>query len=40
MLYDLTSVFVEGRRCPLARRGYSRDVMEGTLLVEFGIFAN
>ena len=25
VLYDLTSVWLEGRHCPLGRRGYSRD---------------
>ena len=25
VLYDLTSSYLEGRRCPLARRGHSRD---------------
>ena len=25
VLYDLTSVWLEGRRCPLGRRGYSRE---------------
>ena len=25
MLYDVTSTYFEGRTCPLARRGYSRD---------------
>jgi transposase len=40
VLYDLTSVVVEGRHCPLARRGYSRDGKKGTLQVEFGILAD
>jgi transposase len=25
VLYDVTSTYLEGRRCPLARHGYSRD---------------
>ena len=29
MLYDLTSVWMEGRSCPLARRGHSRDGKKG-----------
>jgi hypothetical protein len=37
VLYDLTSTSVEGRRCPLARRGYSRDGRPGTLQVEYGL---
>ena len=27
VLYDLTSVWMEGRTCPLAKRGHSRDGM-------------
>ena len=37
VLYDLTSTVVEGRHCPLARRGYSRDGRPGTRQVEFGL---
>jgi len=37
VLYDLTSAVVEGRHCPLARRGYSRDGRAGSLQVEFGL---
>ena len=37
VLYDLTSTSVEGRRCPLAKRGYSRDGRPGTLQVEYGL---
>ena len=37
VLYDLTSVVIEGQHCPLARRGYSRDGRRGTLQVEFGL---
>ena len=36
VLYDLTSVWLEGRRCPLAKRGYSRDGKKGKLQIEFG----
>lgn len=36
-LYDLSSVYLEGSHCPLARRGYSRDGMPGTLQIEFGM---
>ncbi len=31
VLYDLTSVYMEGTTCPLARRGSSRDGTRGTL---------
>jgi hypothetical protein len=37
VLYDLTSTSVEGRHCPLARRGYSRDGRPGMLQIEYGL---
>jgi hypothetical protein len=37
VLYDLTSTWFEGRHCPLARRGYSRDGKPGMLQVEYGL---
>ncbi len=37
VLYDLTSTWLEGRHCPLARRGYSRDGKTGTLQIEYGL---
>ncbi len=37
VLYDLTSVYLEGRRCPLAKHGYSRDGKRGKLQIEFGL---
>ena len=37
VLYDLTSSVVEGRHCPLAKRGYSRDGRAGSLQVEYGL---
>jgi hypothetical protein len=37
VLYDLTSTWFEGRHCPLARRGYSRDGRPGMLQVEYGL---
>jgi hypothetical protein len=37
VLYDLTSTWMEGRHCPLARRGYSRDGKTGTLQIEYGL---
>ncbi|MCY4188317.1 MAG: IS1634 family transposase, partial [Bryobacterales bacterium] len=37
VLYDLTSVYLEGRHCPLAKRGYSRDGKKGKLQIEFGL---
>jgi len=40
VLYDLTSTLVEGRRCPLAKRGYSRDGRPGTLQVEYGLLTD
>ena len=40
VLYDLTSVYVEGRCCPLAKRGHSRDGKRGKLQIEFGLLCN
>jgi hypothetical protein len=37
VLYDLTSSVIEGRHCPLAQRGYSRDGRPGTRQVEYGL---
>jgi len=40
ILYDLTSVWMEGRSCPLAKRGYSRDGKKGKLQIEFGLLCD
>ena len=40
VLYDLTSTYFEGRACPLAHRGYSRDGKKGTLQIEFGLLCD
>ena len=40
VLYDLTSVYLEGSKCELARRGYSRDGKRGLPQIEFGIITN
>ena len=37
MLYDLSSSYVEGRCCPLASLGYSRDGKKGMLQVNYGL---
>ena len=37
VLYDLTSTYFEGRRCPLAQRGYSRDGKKGKLQIVIGL---
>ena len=37
VLYDVTSSYFEGRKCPLARRGYSRDGRKGTLQIVIGL---
>ncbi|MGH7429375.1 MAG: IS1634 family transposase, partial [Candidatus Methylomirabilaceae bacterium] len=39
-LYDVTSTYFEGRHCPLARLGYSRDGKRGTLQIVFGLLTN
>ena len=40
VLYDLTSVWMEGRACPLARRGHSRDGKRDKLQIEFGLLCD
>ncbi len=37
VLYDVTSTYFEGRTCPLARLGYSRDGKRGKLQIVFGL---
>jgi Transposase DDE domain len=37
VLYDLSSSYFEGRSCPLAALGYSRDGRRGTLQVTYGL---
>ena len=36
-LFDLSSSWLEGRHCPLAARGYSRDGKKGKLQIEYGL---
>lgn len=40
VLYDLTSTWYEGRTCPLAKIGHSRDGRKGTLQILFGLICN
>ncbi|MDA1096175.1 MAG: IS1634 family transposase [Chloroflexi bacterium] len=40
VLYDLTSAYMEGEQCPLAKRGYSRDGKPGKVQIEFGLLTN
>lgn len=40
MLYDVTSSYFEGRTCPLARRGYSRDGRRDKLQIVFGLLCS
>ena len=40
VLYDLTSTWYEGRTCPLAKRGHSRDKKTGKLQIEFGLLCD
>jgi Transposase DDE domain len=40
VLYDLTSTYLEGRCCPLARRGYSRDGRSDKLQIVFGLICS
>jgi hypothetical protein len=40
VLYDLTSTYLEGRRCELARHGYSRDGRPDRAQVVFGLLTD
>ena len=40
VLYDLSSSYVEGSHCPLAKLGYSRDGKKGTLQIEYGLLTD
>ena len=40
VIYDVTSTYFEGRSCPLAQRGYSRDGKGGTLQIVFGLLCD
>ena len=37
VLYDVSSSYMQGRCCPLAKRGYSRDGRKGTLQIVYGL---
>jgi len=40
ILYDLTSTYFEGRTCPLAKFGHSRDGKRGKLQIVFGLLCS
>lgn len=40
VLYDLSSSYFEGRHCPLAKLGYSRDGKRGTLQITYGLLCD
>jgi hypothetical protein len=40
VLYDVSSSYFEGRTCPLAKLGYSRDGKRGTLQVIYGLLCD
>jgi len=40
VLYDLTSTYFEGRHCPLAQLGYSRDGKKGKRQIVFGLLCD
>lgn len=40
VLYDVTSTYVEGRHCPLARHGYSRDHRPDRSQIVFGLLTD
>lgn len=37
LLYDVTSTYFEGRKCPLAKYGHNRDQKKGKLQIVFGL---
>ncbi|WP_298443801.1 IS1634 family transposase [Ferrimicrobium sp.] len=39
LLYDLSSSYMEGTKCPLSHYGYSRDKKQGKLQIEYGVVA-
>jgi transposase len=40
VLYDVSSTYFEGKTCPLAQFGYSRDKKKGFLQIIFGLLCN
>lgn len=40
VLYDLTSSYVEGSKCPLARLGHNRDGKKGKLQINYGLLTD
>jgi DDE family transposase len=40
VLYDVSSSYFEGRQCPLAKHGYSRDRKRGTLQIIYGLLCD
>jgi hypothetical protein len=40
MLYDVSSTYFEGRHCPLARLGHSRDGKKGSQKIVFGLLCS
>lgn len=40
ILYDLSSSYFEGECCPLAKRGYSRDGVQGKLQIVYGLLCD
>ncbi len=39
-LYDVTSSYFEGRKCPLAKRGHDRDGKKGKIQIVIGLLCN
>jgi len=40
VLYDVSSSYLEGKRCPLARFGYSRDHRKDRMQITYGLLCN
>ena len=40
VLYDVSSTYLEGKACPLAKYGYNREKKHGKLQIVFGLLCN
>ena len=40
LLYDVSSTYLEGKACPLAKYGYNREKKRGKLQIVFGLLCN
>ena len=40
VVYDVSSTYLEGKACPLAKYGYNREKKRGKLQIVFGLLCN